>query len=286
MKRLLTLVLATASFCISSQNTLDANMPEKLATFSTHTLEITINKGPISSFSKYQLDVPDNVTVKEGTSQNGHFSFDGKRAKLVWVESPKTGEFTVSMVLIIGNASGKGNFEHRYYYIDGETKKEISDASMEVEFISGTATADYNLALNPPKDPVKPSNVNTPTITPPKNEEPKKVSISIPPSNPVTTTAPTPTLTSSTLPNSSNTTPVSIPEVKEYKIQIGSFSSKPNFSKYGNIGKLSVIQENGVYKLMAGSFKTKEEAVKRMEELKTQGYPGFVVLFVNGEKAK
>lgn len=286
MKRLLTLVLATASLFVSSQNTLDANMPEKLASFSTHTLEIKINKGPISSFSKYQLDVPDNVTVKEGISQNGHFSFEGKRAKLVWVESPKTGEFTVSMVLIIGNASGKGNFEHRYYYIDGETKKEISDATMEVEFISGTATSDYNLAMNPPKEPVKLSTGNTPTIAPVKSDEPKKVTISIPPSTPITTTAPTPTLTSTTQPNSSNTTPVSIPEVKEYKIQIGSFSSKPNLSKYGNIGKLSVIQENGVYKLMAGSFKTKEEAVKRMEELKTQGYPGFVVLFVNGEKAK
>ncbi len=53
---------------ITGQNSIDAAIPDKLAAYSTHTVEITIKKGPISSFSKYQLDVPINVTVKEGKS--------------------------------------------------------------------------------------------------------------------------------------------------------------------------------------------------------------------------
>jgi len=47
-----------------------------------------------------------------------------------------------------------------------------------------------------------------------------------------------------------------------------------------------VIEENGKFKLLVGAYPTKEEAVKKMEELKTQGHPGFVVLLINGVKAK
>lgn len=267
-----------------SQNSIDAAIPDKLAAYSTHTVEITIKKGPISSFSKYQLDVPVNVTVREGKSLDGNFSFENRRAKLVWVESPKTDEFTITLVLMVGNASGQGTFEHRYYYIDGETKKEISDGPMYVDFTPGTPGAKIEeLAVKPVTTPVT-TPAATPTV-PVKTEEPKKVNITIPVSTP--STAPvTNTTPSSTQPNSSNTTPVSIPELKEYKVQIGSMASKPNLNKYTNIGKITVIEEAGMYKVLAGSYKTKEEAVKKMEELKTQGYPGFVVCFVNGVKVK
>lgn len=288
--RLLYLFIVISLFKgVYAQNSIDANIPDKLAAYSTHTIEITIKKGPISSFSKYQLDVPVNVSIREGKSLDGHFTFENRRAKLVWVESPKTDEFTVSFILSVGNASGQATFEHRYYYIDGETKKEISDGPMYVEFTPGNPSAKQE------ETPVKIETLATPTPTTPpvtqtpttvtKTEEPKKVTITIPVSTP--TTAPvTNTTPSTTQPNSSNTTPVSIPEIKEYKVQIGSMGAKPNLNKYSNVGKITVIEENGLYKVLAGSYKTKEEAVKKMEELKTQGYPGFVVCFVNGVKVK
>lgn len=270
MKLLYTLAFSALFTVFSSQNSIDANIPDKLAAYSTHTIEITIKKGPISSFSKYQLDVPVNVTISEGISKDGHFSFENRRAKLVWVDSPKQDEFTVTMILSVGNATGQATFEHRYYYIDGDAKKEISDGPMYVEFIPGTPPA------------------KTPTVAP-VNEEPKKVNIVVPAAVVAaanSTSVPASTIVSTTVPNSSNTTPVSIPEVKEYKVQIASMATKPNLNKYSNLGKITVIEENGMYKVLAGGYKTKEEAVKRMEELKTLGHPGFVVCFVNGVKVK
>jgi cell division septation protein DedD len=190
------------------------------------------------------------------------------------------------MVMSVGNATGQAAFEHRYYYIDGESKKEISDGPMYVEFTPGTpsaAKAEVVKATAPKTNTVA---VSTPTIPPVKNEEPKKTNITIPVSTPNTnTTAPTPTASTSQ-PNSSNTTPISIPEIKEYKVQIASMNTKPNLSKYSDIGKITVIEENGLYKVLAGGYKTKEEAVKRMEELKGLGHNGFVVCFVNGVKVK
>ncbi|MFO0357455.1 MAG: SPOR domain-containing protein [Sphingobacteriaceae bacterium] len=284
MKNTLSLIL-TALFGLGiAQNSIDANIPDKLAAYSTHTIEITIKKGQVSSFSKYQLDVPANVSVKEGISKDGNFSFENQRAKLVWVECPKTDEFTVTMILSVGNATGQASFDHRFYYIDGDTKKEISDGPMHVDFTPGTPSK-----TEVKTEPVKTNTVaSTPAATQPtavtKTEEPKKTNITIPVSTP-TTAVVSNTTPSTTQPNSSNTTPSSV-DVKEYKIQIGSFASKPSLAKYSNIGKVTVIEENGGYKVLAGSYPTKEEAVKRMEELKNQGFPGFVVCFINGVKAK
>jgi hypothetical protein len=283
--------LLTSCYSQGSGNSIDANIPDKLAAYSTHTIEIVIKKGPNSSFSKYQLECPPNVTIKEGISKDGNFSFERQIAKYVWVESPKTDEFTVTMIMEVGNASGQAMFQHRYYYIDGETRKEISDGPMHVDFTPGNPIA------NTPTKTVEPQKTatvaSTPSVAsipqtttqPVAKEEPKKVNITIPVSTPTNTTATSNTVVSTTQPNSSNTTPQGI-EIKEYKVQIGSFDAKPSLAKYSNLGRLTVIEENGKFKLLVGAYLTKEEAVKKMEELKTQGHPGFVVLLINGVKAK
>jgi len=269
----------------SGGNSIEANIPDKMAAYSSHTIEITIKKGSNSSFSKYQLDVPANVTLKEGISKDGNFSFEKQQAKLVWVESPKTDEFTVTMIMEVGNASGQVMFEHRYFYIDGELRKEISDGPMHVEFTPGTPR-DKTIAETKNTEPVKTiTPATTPTTAVTKTEDPKKVNITIPVSQTITPTNTVVPVAATTPTNSSNTTPQSI-EVKEYKVQIGSFGAKPSMAKYSNIGKVTVVEEAGIFKILAGSFPTKEEAVKKMEELKTQGHQGFVVLYINGVKAK
>lgn len=296
---LLGLCFTLLSGCYSQgagNNTIDASIPDKLAAYSTHTIEITIRKGPNSSFSKYQLECPQNVTVKEGMSKDGNFSFEKQVAKYVWVESPKTDEFTVTMILEVGNATGQAIFEHRYYYIEGETRKEISDGPMHVEFTPGTPQAKTQ-ALAKNSDSVKTTTettkptvasvpvTNTNSVT--KTDEPKKTNFTTTPSGTTNLSTSNASTVTSTTPSktASNTTPQNI-EVKEYKVQIGSFDAKPSLSKYSDLGKLTVIEENGKYKLLVGGYPTKEEAVKRMEELKTQGHPGFVVLLINGVKAK
>lgn len=71
-----------------------------------------------------------------------------------------------------------------------------------------------------------------------------------------------------------------------YRIQLGAFGVMPEKSKFKNVGKVEVLQEAGMYKAYHGDFASKEEAVKRLSELKSQGQDGFVVTFKNGQKAK
>jgi cell division septation protein DedD len=293
------LLLVLAFYCTGflAQNSLDVNIPEKISAYSVHTLVISISKGDISSFSKYQIDVPENIIMKEGNGEGGHFSFEGRRAKYVWVECPKANTFTLSMILLAGDVKGKGNFEHVFYYIDGDAKKNISDAPMEVDFTEGTMNDTYRKALE--NKITKPSDVKAPvTVTAQLGTEasisqtkklpeaPDKKSIPVTLSGTTSASGGDNNQPSYTQPNSSNTTPVSLSENREYRIQIGSFASKPQLSKYANLGKLSLIEENGSFKLMVGSYYNKDEALKKMEELKAKGHQGFIVSFINGVKVK
>lgn len=303
VQTLLLAVILLKSTGARAQYSLNHNIPEKLSAFSVHTVEIIIKKGPLASFSKYQIDVPENIIMKEGIGLEGNFSFDGKRAKYVWVDCPKTDEFTISMIMIVGDMKNKATFEHKFYYIDGEQKKEISDAPIEIEFTDGAVNEVYKNALAEKK--LQPALSSTPALNESlalQKGEPAKLVIEkkLPEPSPMKTTISTPVAgtvnlnsteisinqVSTSQPNSSNTTPISLSENREYRIQIGSFASKPSLSKYSNLGKLSMIEENGAYKLMVGSYYQKEDALKKMEELKTKGHSGFIVSFLNGVKVK
>ena len=152
MKKKLVFIFCFIFKIAFSQNSIDANIPDKLSAYKSYTIEITIKKGPVSSFSKYQLDVPPNIIVSEGNSKDGNFSFESRRAKLVWVECPKQDEFTITLILSVGNATGQASFEHRFYYIDGDTKREISDGPMYVDFISGTPSEEKLVTKPSAKD--------------------------------------------------------------------------------------------------------------------------------------
>lgn len=272
---------AFINFSALAQNTIDANIPETLPANSFFTIEVTINKGNVTSFSKYQLEVPDNITITEGNSLDGHFSFENKRAKIVWVECPKTSEFTITMRMYVGFVTGEATFEHKFYYVDANVKKDISDAPIHVKFTEAKST----IPLTDKSNESKTENISIAKSGTVNLNEAKEVK-----------TVTTPTIETKPT-NASNTLPVKFNEPvadnkntstenKEYKIQIASMATKPDLAKYAKAGKVSAYEENGMYKVVTGSYKTKEEAVKRMEELKGIGYNGFVVLFINGVKAK
>ncbi len=273
------------SYC---QNTLEHNLPESLPANSFYTLEVSIKKGDLVSFSKYQLEVPDYVTVTEGNSLDGHFSFEKKRAKIVWVECPKQPVFTFTMRLYIGFLSGEISFEHRFYYVENNLRKEISDDEIRVK-ITEAKTREL------PKEPEKPAQTKTVNIAKAGTVNLQNSSQS----TPAGTFTPEPVVQNTV--SSSNTVPVTLKEPekksekdnevlniekKEYKVQIASLATRPDMGKYAKAGKVSVYEENGMYKVLSGSFLTKEEALKHMEALKEKGYQGFVVMFINGVKAK
>lgn len=282
-----------------AQVSMTANIPTELAPGSNRTVEVKINKGAISNFSKYQIDVPANVTLSEIDSKTGNFSFENNRAKIVWVSIPVESEFMVSFKMeVTAAATGTGSFVQKFYFLDNGTKKEVEGESYTITFnANASATAPVATATEPVKTAAPES---TPTTTPVTEVKPEVKS------EPVVAAEPT------TKPVISETKPVSEPPaVKEkpepvakvkaepkvapsapstngqvFKVQIGAYNAMPSKSKYAAAGKASVSNEDGFYKVLVGSFSSKEEAMKKRDDLKAKGLSGFVVSYMNGVRVK
>lgn len=71
-----------------------------------------------------------------------------------------------------------------------------------------------------------------------------------------------------------------------YRIQLGAFSKKPEKSDFKAVGKVKIIEEGGMYKVLYGSFKVKEDAIKERQVILAKGFDGFVVTYQDGSRQK
>ena len=272
------IILLNLSLCLNAQVTISTNMPKSIAPNANIELQIKINKGSVANFAKYQIDVPNGVTIIEGDSKTGNFTFESNRAKIVWVSIPTEPEFIITMKLNTGTATGSAVFTHKFYFLDNGSKKEVEADAINVTFDGSGATTASNLS---PATQTEPAVTKTETKTEPAvtNTETKTepvVTKTDPKTEPVATKTETKT--------QSNTTPTN---GLVYIVQLGSFGANPGTSKFAAIGgKVVISNEAGMYKALYGNYPTKDEALKKREELITKGFTGFVVAYQNGVRVK
>lgn len=72
----------------------------------------------------------------------------------------------------------------------------------------------------------------------------------------------------------------------EYRVQIGSFVSKPNKSKFKGVRKLEITRESDLYKALVGSFDSRDEALIQKNELISKGFDAFIVTYKGGLRVK
>ncbi len=72
----------------------------------------------------------------------------------------------------------------------------------------------------------------------------------------------------------------------EYRVQIGSFVSKPNKSKFKGVRKLEITKESDLYKALVGSFDSRDEALIQKNELISKGFDAFIVTYKGGLRVK
>lgn len=287
------------------QVTLTAGIPSELAPGSTSTVEVKINKGAIANFSKYQIDVPANITLSEVESKTGNFSFENNRAKIVWVSIPVESEFKIAFKMEVGAAaSGTGSFVQKFYFLDNGTKKEVEGDSYTVTFnTNAAATAPVAVSepakTNPPAS-TNPVNTNpvTTTTTEPKAEVKTEAVVAAEPtvkpvvtetktvSEPAPTAKETPQPVTKAEPKPEPVAKTSSTSGQVFKVQIGAYNTTPPKSKYAAAGKAIISNEDGYYKVLVGNFSTKEEAIKKRDDLKAKGLNGFVVTYLNGVRVK
>jgi len=71
-----------------------------------------------------------------------------------------------------------------------------------------------------------------------------------------------------------------------YKIQLGAFTSSPDLSVFSNAGPIVMVYENMAYKVLQGSYASRQDAALKKQEL-AELFPGcFIVTFQDGQRLK
>lgn len=286
------------------------------------TIEVRINKGNVSNFAKYQIDVPPGVYISEGDNKTGSFSFENNRAKIIWVSIPPDPEFTITMKLNPGTATGMGTINQKFYYLENGTRKEVEAVPINVDFSGGGSPVTANTESTKEPEPAKADPV-VETSAPPTSEATPTTGLAAA-SNTIAETisdaAPSETPTAHDASKAKESSEETIRKLKEqfdavnsppaenkaparpsapasaasenpatsmvYKVQIGAYGEKPGLSKYSSVKGVNILKEDNFYKVLVGNFKNRDEAVKKKDELLAKGFKGFIVTYQNGVRVK
>ncbi|MBL7920664.1 MAG: SPOR domain-containing protein [Bacteroidia bacterium] len=268
-----------------AQVTMLTNLPPVVAPTSDLKVEVKINKGNIGNFSKYEMELPQGFEASEGNSKTGYFTFEKGRLKIVWVTIPSEVEFIVSFKIRSPQATGSYILYHKFLYMDNGVKKEVNGQQIDLKVDPTGVTRTLSYLPDEPEEPVKTNTVASLT----NSYVPVVVTNSVQ-AIPTTTL---PATTTSTIAASANTIAVATGNTLSttqtgltYLVQIGTFSADPGKAKYADLGKVTIEKDGVVYKVLIGEYVTKEEALKKREELIPKGYNGFLVKYQYGKRVK
>ncbi len=289
MKKFITLLILSAFSGLYAQITVTSNLPSNINSGASFDAEIKINKGTIGNFAKYQLDVPVGYVVSAVDVKGGNFTFENQRAKIVWVSIPSETEVVIKFkVQANSDAANPGTFMQKFFYLENNEKKEVEGASSVVTIGDGGSSA---VAATTPTD-TKPIETKVEETKP---VETKVVETKVEETKPVETkvveTKPVETISSTNNTNSTNNNVTSTSKMSStteagmtFRVQLGAFSVEPSKGKFASAGKVYIDMINGMYKVTAGNFNTKEDAIKFRDELSNKGYSGFIAKYKDGKR--
>ncbi len=102
----------------SSDVVVSLNMPTSANAGDEFLIEVTINKGDIEGFARYQQDLPVGFTAVSRQTANGIFKFEDQKVKIQWMQVPYDREIVVSYaVQVAPTVSGDFNFDGKFSYI-------------------------------------------------------------------------------------------------------------------------------------------------------------------------
>ena len=94
------------------------NIPDFLVAGNSYAVDISIQKGDISGFAKFQMEVPDGINVKSVEAKNSSFTFSDGVVKNIWMTIPDDGEISLSYSFEVNaNYQGTGTIKAQFVYI-------------------------------------------------------------------------------------------------------------------------------------------------------------------------
>lgn len=285
MKYLLT-ALGTSifGFLLNAQITIHSTIPGTLVPNAEIKFDVRINKGTVSNFSKYQMDVPAGIVISGVECKTGSFSFENSRAKVIWVTTPAEPEIVITLKMNSGPGVTSGAIHQKFYYLENGSKREIESDPVNIVFSPTESSPSVKTINSLPVNGVvdtKISNESKNSINDTaagKQHADSEIIVQ------------QPTAVGSIKPHEKKEplkeTATAIAGGIVYKVQLAASSEKPIASKYASLKEVTIAKEGTLYKVLVGNFSNKEDAVKMKTDLTVKGFSGFVVTYQNGERVK
>jgi len=111
-------------------------------------VQITLKKGDLTGFSRFQMDLPPGITATNIYSANADFSFKDQKVRLIWLRLPEDENITVSFNIQC-NEHLKGSFDvaGKFSYIENNERKTV-DIQPKTLAIVPSSTIDPSLLVD------------------------------------------------------------------------------------------------------------------------------------------
>jgi cell division septation protein DedD len=124
------------------------DVPTEVRAGSEFEVKVTLNKGNLQGFSRFQQSIPAGLTASSGSSSNADFSFSDKRVRLIWLRIPDNDEITVNYhVKVDERLKGTFMLAGKFSYIDNNERKSIDIQPVAIN-IQPSATIDPSLIVD------------------------------------------------------------------------------------------------------------------------------------------
>ena len=122
------------------------NMPDSAQSDSEFLVEVTIRKGDVDGFARFQQKLPNGFKAVARQTANGEFSFVDQKVKIQWMKVPLDKELVVSYAIQVDPAttSGSYTFDGSFSYIQDNAVQTATAASRTLQVIADESS--MNLA--------------------------------------------------------------------------------------------------------------------------------------------
>jgi len=133
---------------LSEDVSLNVGVPSVVNAGAEFDVELTLQKGSIESFARFQQDLPNGLTAQVVDPANANFTFENQKVKIIWLKLPSEKEFKVLYRLKVDERL-KGEFDLKgvFSYIDDNQRKSVKVVSSAI-LIKQSSRIDPNLIVD------------------------------------------------------------------------------------------------------------------------------------------
>ncbi len=320
-------------FSLAQEITVKHNLPESVKAGESINVEVTINKGGVAGFARFQCDVPVGFTATEVESKGAKFTFENSRVKMVWTSLPNDPTYVVKFKIDVPvNALTECIIGAKFSYIEGGVKKEIDIPNHKLTIGGGGSVAATTPVETKTETKTEPVASTTEADAKAKADEEAKMreemkrkeeeamaaaaakkkaeeeaamaakkkaeeeaALAAKKEEKKVKTETTPIEAHVKELDKKATAKAGVTDAAhhkvvpgtEYVIQLGAYATKPAKSKFASVGgPVEIVQEDGMYKVLTGSYDNIHDAQLRKAELIAHGFNCFMVTYKDGVRVK